>query len=502
MRTTAATAVMLSAANTALAQFTGDPFSQPIPLGNRTAQLLPFAVIPNSNGQSARMNLLAPAYDGSGRLFLNDQRGPMYAISPDGSTVTGYLDIRDADPSLTGGGEGGFQGFVFHPDFADNGRFYTLHGTSDTETPTFPGPSGLQQVLLEWTADDPAADTFAGTRREVLRIQQPLNNHYGAGLAFNRAAGPGDPDDGLLYVSFGDGGGGGDPFELADNPAAPNGKVLRIDPTPGPAGQPYTVPNDNPFLDDPAFLPEIFAQGLRNTQRISFDPAGILTAPLMTDIGQGVIEEVNVLLPGADYGWDRREGTFQYINGGTVAINPTPAGLTDPIAEYDHSEGNAITAGYVLRSALPTALEGSFLFGDIANGRIFYLGDIASLAAAPPQGGQGAIRELRLLDENGNPDSLLGILNSNRADLRFGIGPDDTIYVLNKRDGVVRRLLPADLGCSPADLDSSGSISFADATAFIDAFNAAGPAADINDDGLVNFADVTAFIEAFNEGCP
>ncbi|MEM0983119.1 MAG: PQQ-dependent sugar dehydrogenase [Planctomycetota bacterium] len=481
-------------------QTTGDPFSDPIQFGTPEAGVEPFAVIPRSNNAQPRMNLLAPAYDGSGRVFVNDPRGPMSAISEDGSSVSLYLDIRTVDPSISTNNEGGFQGFAFHPDFETNGKLYTLHGTTNTG-PALTFPAGFvnqHQILFEWTADDPAASTFSGPApRQVMRVPQRFNNHLGGALMFDYNAQPGDEDFGLLLVSFGDGGGSADPLGAGQDPAVPNGKILRIDPLQGPQGETYTVPATNPFTDDAATLDEIYALGFRNTQRISYDPIGILPDPIMTDIGQGVVEEVNRLVAEANYGWVEREGSFGFVNNFTVARTPTPAAFTDPIAEYDHSEGQAITGGYVIRADAPRGLYGGYIFGDLANGRLFYVENVGTLE----NGGSDAVRELRLVNPDGSPTTMAQQVNSSRVDLRFGIDESNRIYVLNKRDGIVRRLFHA--GC-PADFDGNTVVNISDLFAFINVFTASGidPRRDYDGNGVENISDLFAFIGAFGEVCP
>ncbi|MEM9066028.1 MAG: PQQ-dependent sugar dehydrogenase [Planctomycetota bacterium] len=452
-----------------------DAFPNPIPFGTARATLAPFATIPLSDGAQPRMTQLRPAYDGSGRLFLNDQRGPLYVITPDGASITLYLDVRNVEPMITGGFSGGFHNFAFHPEFATNGKLYTFHGSNDVSQPlTYANanevgyPGSVHGVLLEWTADDPTSDVFQGPApRTVLRVEQQLNGHSGGGLSFDYSAAQEDPEYGILYMTFGDGTLGEDLDDAAQNPRIANGKCLRLDPVAytDPTTQdfrPFRIPNDNPFIDDAGVLDIIYAMGLRNTQRVSFDPAGIFRTPILADIGQGVIEEINLGVSGANYGWVRREGTFEYVQDRLVRSSPTPPEFTDPVAEYDHTEGipnsstAAITPGTILRGPSAGALEGAFIFGDIAGGRIFYIRDFETYTQTAT-GGQDAIRELRLLDESGQQvDLRTDVLNSPRADLRFGVAPDGAVFILNKRDGVLRTLTISK-ACGPADLSSTGA---------------------------------------------
>lgn len=491
------------------AQPTNNPFPDPIGFGGVAAQLSEVVAIPDSDGLPARMNLLAPAYDGSGRLFLIDQRGPMYSMNANGSGLQLYLDLRDFEDRLTGEAEGGLQSFAFHPDFESNGKFYTVHGTTNT-TPTISFDESvrnlgllvaLQVVVWEWTASDPASDTYDGPPpREVIRWDQHVNTHYGCGMAFDYNAGPGDETHGLLYISTGDGTRAGDPNMLAQNAALANGKLLCINPLEGPGGEPYTIPATNPFISDPGIPDEFYALGFRNPQRLSFDPAGVVPQAILTDIGQGVIEEVNRIEPGANYGWAEREGSFGFVDRFTVEPTPTPPGFTDPICEYDHGEGFAITGGYVVRTdTLPAALQGSYLFGDIRAGRIFYLTDPG---AAPIGSGQDVIRELALQDKNMSPTTLLDVLgDENRADLRFGIGEDNRIYVLNKRDGMLRRLRFGP--CNPADVAVPyGLLDLLDVQSFLIGFAGSDPVADVVPDSMFDLQDVQTFLSSFGDGCP
>lgn len=495
----------LGIAGTASGQFTGDPFPDPIPFGIVEATLDPFATIPNSNGQAPRIQLLTPAYDGTGRMFVVDQRGPLHVVSADGTTVTEYLDIRDTDPLITINNEGGFQSVAFHPDFESNGLFYTLHGTVNlTPEPDFGRvvSESVHLVLLEWDASDPGANTYAGaTPREVLRIGQPDFNHLGCGMAFDDNAPETHTNHDLLFATFGDGTGSNDSFALAQNTLRPNGKIFRIEPTTPADGKAYTVPADNPFVGVPGTLEEIWAIGFRNPQRIIFDPEREIEQAVVIDIGQGVIEEVNVVASGDNHGWSDREGSFEFINGSTVRINPTPAEFVPPVAEYDHSEGRAITGGPLARGPKAGALEGAFVFGDIPNGRIFYLSDFVNVSG----GGPDAIRELRLRDEDGEVTSFIGALgNPFRADIRFGVGEDGRIFATNKRDGIVRELtaIRAVLPCADADFESPFAVLDAfDWFGFQAALDDDEPEADFEPGGGFNMSDVDAYGAAFDGGC-
>lgn len=463
--------LLLACAAPSLLAQTSNPFPSPVPKGDIVATVETFASIPNSSGAFARVNQLATTP--AGATFAMDQRGPMYAISADGATVTAYLDLR-AYPALAlySTSEAGFQSFAFHPDFntagaAGYGKFYTVHSTTDrVPTADFTpggGDNTHDTLLLEWTASDPAATVFTpaipgALYRELMRIEQPYTNHNAGLAAFNPNARPGEADYGKLYLGIGDGGSGGDPLNLAQNKLRIFGKIIRIDPlgTNSTNGR-YGIPADNPFVGDALYLPEIWALGLRNPQRFSWDSAGS-GQMFIADIGQGVVEEIDVGVPGANYGWRAREGSYVYISGGSVGANTRndADGYTYPIAEYDHSEGNAVTAGFVVRGLGASALRGQFLFGDIRLGRVFYF-NVGTL----PDGGAGSIRELRLRDAGGVEKSYLQMIQgtapgASRADLRFGTDLAGNIYLLNKQDGIIRRIVAPQLDVSSVSL--SGTI--------------------------------------------
>lgn len=443
--------------------------AQSIPPGDLVLDLQPFATLPNSgNDQPARASVLTSTPDG--RIFVNDQRGLLYTVSADGTIVTLYLDLAALTPLLSDNGERGFHGFAFHPEFntpgtRGYGKFYTLASQRDTDVPaTFtPGVPGAghthDEVLLEWSALDPSAGVFrpadaARPFREVLRIARPNPNHNAGYLAFNPTAAPDGADWGNLYFGVGDSGGAGDPLGLAQSLGNAYGALLRIDPLLPAADDPrrsangqYRVPADNPsFTTNPALLPEKFAAGLRNPQRFTWDLTdGRL---FIADIGQNQVEEIDLGRAGANYGWNRREGSFVYHADGSIGASvrddAATTGFTYPVAEYRHfgSAGNGVTAGPVLRGErFPGLGDGSrLLFADFPTG-VAYTVDADNL----PQGGQDGITELRLRQDGVERRFLDFIRQVNpaagRADLRFGTDAAGNVYFLNKQDGVIRRVV-------------------------------------------------------------
>jgi len=265
---------------------------------------------------------------------------------------------------------------------------------------------------------------------------------------------PGDTDFGLLYMGFADGGNGGDPLSLAQNRSAAFGKILRIDPLGNnSASGKYGIPANNPFANDgnPNTLGEIYAWGVRNPQRFSWDPqTGNM---FVADIGQGTVEEISLVRAGTNLGWNKWEGSFPFVS--RTEINPanqrSDKDVTYPVAEYDQQDpllqpNSSVTMGYVYRQQAIPQLANLLLFGDIPSGEIFYIN-----ADKLPNGGQDAIRRI-LFNDDGVSKTLLQLIKeknveqgkppTTRADLRFGMGPDGQIFVLNKGDGIVRLLVP------------------------------------------------------------
>jgi hypothetical protein len=460
-----------AAAARAAAQVT-DPFPEPINVEDDVVVVgfTEFAALPDIDSVAARMMILVDE-PGSRRLFVNDMRGPLYGISYDGSRVTEYLNIDDARWGMrvqAGGRERGFQSFAFHPQFNQPGtpgygRLYTWTDVRDTVPAAdfTPGGGGDSHdtVLLEWTARTPDAAVYdGGAPRQVMRLQQPYGNHNGGQIGFNPLAQPGSADYGMLYIGNADGGSGGDPLNLSQNLASPYGKILRIDPLgSNSANGEYGIPADNPFVRGAAgagaatdALGEVWALGVRNPQRFGWDPAN--GNMYVADIGQNVVEEVSPVSAGANLGWNVWEGSFRFVSRAgvdTAGARGDPS-MTYPIAEYDHTDPvltnrAAVTGLHVYRGAEIPQLDGLILFGDNPSGEVFYVS-----ADDVPAGGQAPIRRV-LLNDDGEAKALLELIRAKnvaqgkepaqRADLRFGSGSEGQVFLLNKADGVVRRLV-------------------------------------------------------------
>ena len=286
--------------------------------------------------------------DGSGRVFVVEQAGIIKAFEnrPDIGSADIFLDIRSRVRDQ--GNEEGLLGLAFHPNFASNGYFYVDYTASNPR----------RTVVARYRADpnDPAR-ALTDSETVILEVRQPYGNHNGGQVAF----GP----DGYLYVALGDGGSGGDPHDHGENLATLLGSIVRIDVD---GGAPYAIPPDNPFAgNNNGYREEIYAYGLRNPWRISFDPAtGRLWA---ADVGQNMYEEVNIIEKGENYGWDVMEGLHCY----EPRTGCNQAGLTLPVWEYSHDLGISITGGYVYRGPSAPSLSGRYLFADYGTGRIWAL---------------------------------------------------------------------------------------------------------------------------------
>jgi glucose/arabinose dehydrogenase len=302
-----------------------------------------------ATGLSLPIGLEAPD-DGTGRLFVIEQRGTIRIIQAGSVLPSAFLDVTAL---VVSGGEEGLLGLAFHPNFGVNRRFF-VHYTRQVGVQH-------QSVISEYasSAVDPnLAD--AASERILLVVDQPFDNHNGGQLAF----GP----DGYLYIALGDGGGGGDPFGNGQSLLTLLGKILRIDVDGTPAaGLQYAIPADNPFAAGGG-RPEIWAYGLRNPWRFSFDhPTGRLFAG---DVGQGDWEEVSLITRGGNFGWNIAEGNHCFF----PATGCDMAGLTAPIAEYDHVTGGAaVIGGFVYRGSSIPGLAGTYVFGDLSSGRVWGL---------------------------------------------------------------------------------------------------------------------------------
>src|SRR5690606_12185056 len=294
--------------------------------------------------------------DGS-RWFVLEKEGRIRVFATDPSTASFVPDFIELEVDARG--EGGLLGMAFHPEYPTRPEVYL----SFTEGPP------MVSVVATFTSSDGGITLDPGSRQDVITANQPFTNHNGGHITF----GP----DGHLYIGLGDGGSGGDPLGHAQNTQTLLGTLLRIDVG---GGTPYAIPADNPFAGNPlcpadhtssTSCPEIFAWGLRNPWRFSFDrESGALW---LADVGQSAREEIDVIERGGNYGWNCREGRTAYSQPSPACASATNP--IDPVHDYPRAEGQSVTGGYVYRGTAIPALVGQYVFGDYVSGRIWRLVD-------------------------------------------------------------------------------------------------------------------------------
>jgi len=425
----------------------------------------------------------------AGRWFVLQKPGQIMTFAADNPvSASTFMDLT-TDHSIRTNSEGGLLGIAFHPDYPSTPEIFLSYTIEHS------GPS-MRHVLSRMVLDDAVSPGAGTVEQVVLEIDQDFDNHNGGDIAF----GP----DGYLYLGLGDGGSGNDPNQRSQDTTRLLGSMLRIDVMGTGAG--YNIPADNPFgsnakcgpganADD---CPEIYAWGLRNPWRWSFDPdTGALWA---ADVGQGAWEEVNQIELGGNYGWRCREGSNNTVNAADCS-----GGLADPVTQYPHSLGNSISGGYVYRGTAIPELEGLYIFADYGSGRFW---------AAQPDG-QGGYSNDELIDSNFKPTA-------------FGVGADGEHYFvdINGSNGVgrVRRIDPpaasvpdtipdllSDTGCVdptdvtqpydgllPYDMNALFWSDGAEKDRYIGLPN--GTTIDINADGDFEFPNNTVIIKNFRLG--
>lgn len=334
------------------------------------------------------------------RWYVVEQSGVVRVFNNNVNVASSsiYLDINARVDSTAN--EAGLLGMAFHPDFQNNGQMFLSY--------TRGGP--LTSVVSRFTVDLNTGLPDPGSEFVVLTVPQPFGNHNGGNIAF--------APDGYLYMGFGDGGSGGDPEENGQDTRNILGAIVRVD-VDGVA--PYAVPDDNPFAGNTDCMagfgtmdcPEIYAWGLRNPWRFSFD---LQNGDLWVgDVGQGSWEEVDRIELGLNYGWDEREGAHCFEPANGCSLNNV-----DPITEYDHSVGQSITGGYVYRGTQNPSLQGTYVFGDFVSGRIWGI----------PADSQQGVAPAELLDTS------LGIAS-------FAQSPDGEIYVIDYGTGEIHQIVAA-----------------------------------------------------------
>jgi len=375
----------------------------------------------------------APA--GDARVFVLEQDSAQIRIVKDGAILPQpFLNLIG---SSMGGGEGGLLCLAFHPRYRFNGRFFVTYTDLDDDL-----------VLAEFHVDPNDPDrALPGSGQVLLELDKPFSQHNGSMIAFS-------PVDGMLVMSTGDGGAGNDPFNNAQDLGSLLGKLLRLDVD---SGFPYAIPPDNPFVSDPLAAPEVYAYGLRNPWRFSFDRRnGDLW---LGDVGQEGREEID-LLPansggGQNFGWRCMEGTLcTQLGGCACPLTPSVA----PIHEYDHEEGCAVMGGYVYRGTQVPGLGGRYLFADYCTSRVW--------SFAVPADGLGPVDVVEHTQQLKPPGGSLGFVSA------FGEDGQGELLIVGQL-GDVRRVV---LGVSEPDCDGDGTPDAAEI--------AAGDAFDVDANGI------------------
>lgn len=340
-----------------------------------------------------RMVYLTHPEGNADRLFLVLQPGRVMAFDnvPNPTASETFLDIRDRVSDR--GNEEGLLGLAFDPNYRDNGYFYVYYSAA----------SPRRAVIARFQASPDGKRADPSTERIVMEIGQPFSNHNGGHVAF----GP----DGHLYVGVGDGGGAGDPDGHGQNLETLLGTILRVDVSSLDEAGTYVVPHDNPFVGVEGARAEIWAYGLRNPWRFSFDRE---TGELWVgDVGQDELEEIDVVMPGGNYGWNIMEGSSCFRGGDCNRV-----GLERPVAEYGREGGCSVTGGYVYRGDRISSLVGAYVYGDYCSGRVWALRHDGGRIT---EGVQIADTDLRISS--------------------FAEGPDGEVYILSFTGQIARLAL-------------------------------------------------------------
>ncbi|MEX2219738.1 MAG: PQQ-dependent sugar dehydrogenase [Phycisphaerales bacterium] len=452
--------------------------------------------------------LVAPIYathagDNSGRLFIVDQTGKILILQNGQVLATPFLDLTSEIVAVNlGFDERGVLGLAFHPNYATNGRFFVRYSkprVGVSGEPCFGTGRGCHEEILAEYSVSANPNVANPTETILFRVNEPEFNHNGGQVEF----GP----DGFLYFSLGDGGGANDglsspslphgPIGNGQNINVPLGKVLRIDVNGAP---PYAIPPTNPFVGGPG-LDEIWAYGLRNPYRFSFDsrPGGD-GRMWLSDVGQNLYEEINIGQMGANYGWVIKEGPicFDPQNPGTPLPSCNDTGMTPPVAYYGRSDGISIIGGFVYRGAAVPALVGKYITGDFSlsfaspQGRLFYL----DTALASP-----TFRTLQIGPDN----RVLGKFVKG-----FGQDQSGEVYAMvgsaggpSGTTGQVLRFVKCYANCD--DSTQAPILNVADFGCFLARYAAGDPGANCDlsvTPPVLNVSDFGCFLTRYAAGCP
>ncbi len=405
-----------------------------------SAALAQIELVPVVSGLSQPV-FVGHAGDSLNRLFIVEQAGIIKVLQPGETEPTTFLDIS---AKILAGGERGLLGLAFHPQYASNGRFFVFY--------TRAGDGAL--IIAEYAASPSTSNTASPTTEEILLtiLHPDFGNHNGGMLAF----GP----DGFLYAGVGDGGGANDPNNNAQNVETLLGKILRIDVN---SGGTYTSPADNPFFGPTAGRDEIFAYGMRNPWRFSFDRG---TGQLWVgDVGQGAREEVDTpIQSGGNYGWPFFEGNLCTTKGQNAGQCNNQQNYKFPIFDYEHLGGRcSLTGGYVYRGSQNAVATGTYLYGDYCSGEIFagsgsppsVLLDTAMRISSFGEDEQG---EVYVVDLNGSVSRIAGPTTT----CTYSISPTRETYSASGGTGTIT--VTAEPGCTWTASSNSPWITITDAT--------------------------------------
>jgi len=454
-------------------------------------------------GSLARVNVMREEPGNTKRFFVTDLNGPLYILDSAAKKLTTYLNFNGRSPqnglfdklTIDAGFANGFITVQFDPDYTRNGKFYTIHledpslpgsqlphnlpGYTPTAAIKTPGPIQREAVLIEWTDTNIANATFEGTARELMRVQLNTRIHPMGDLIFDPDARRGEADWRVLYIACGDGGSGEQQnSSMRLNPQYLDtlvGKILRIIPdlqehtdssTVSDNGR-YRIPNSNPFASTPGAKKEIWAYGLRNPHRLSWDVDLIAAV-----VGLHTWETVDIIHKGANYGYPLREGHELLKPDNTTGPLPevdqlplqTSTGALGgsvipeyPVIEYPHTQygGDAIAGGFVYRGRLLPMLQGMYVFGDITTGRIWYanLGNKRTVARiqslniewnGETYNSMSPIVQTAYHERGGKDPDLPGnstVSGASRVDLRLAVDAGCELYILSKSDGMIRAVV-------------------------------------------------------------
>ena len=428
-----------------------DPIPETIAHSGKTLQLELVVQVPATNQIKpfARINKIL-SIPNSERNFIHDLNGVLYELIE--NEVLPVLEIKKYfEKFIPAPGDGsGFGSFAFHPEYLENGLFYTTHTMRpDPMMPvdfsfhdSIPRDNAVRWILTEWKHDDPEETRFTGTNRELISVDMTTPIHGLQEITFNPLSKKGEEDYGKLYISVGDGGAAEMKYVgLLQDKSKIWGSIIRIDPSgKNSKNKKYGIPEGNPFVNEENALGEIWAYGFRNPHRITWDIKN--GNMLVSGIGQHQIEELNLIEKGKNYGWPEREGTFRMFTESNMDFvypldekEKEKDGFTYPVAQFDHDESGGISGGFVYYGKSIPELHGKYIFGSITIGKLFM-----SNAEDFQLGKQVPIEELSI-SLDGNITTLRALTDYYRAQLRIGLNHNGELFLFTKADGKVYKII-------------------------------------------------------------